>query len=49
VAYIESVPEWQAKLSRDEFTLDRIADALHGLCRMGLLPTRALSPRGGAT
>jgi hypothetical protein len=48
-AYIESIPEWQPKLSRDEFTSGRIADALHGLCRIGLLPTRALSPRGGAT
>ena len=48
-AYIESIPEWQSKLSRDEFTPGRIADALHGLCRIGLLLTRALSPRGGAT
>ena len=43
VAYIESVPEWQPKLSRDEFAPERIADALEGLRRTGLIP------RGGAT
>jgi type I restriction enzyme S subunit len=37
-AYIESVPEWQPKLSRDEFTLDRIADALQGLEKLGFIP-----------
>lgn len=38
-AYIQSVPEWQPKLSREEFTADRIADALEGLRRRGLLPS----------
>jgi type I restriction enzyme S subunit len=36
-AYIRSVPEWQPKLSREEFTLERIADAIRGLRSMGLL------------
>ncbi|MGQ9561845.1 MAG: hypothetical protein ACUVWA_15245, partial [Candidatus Oleimicrobiaceae bacterium] len=40
LAYIQSVPEWQAKLSREEFGKDRIADALAGLHKMGLLPNR---------
>jgi PAS domain-containing protein len=42
-AYIESVPEWQLKLSRDEFTSGRIADALQGLEKLGFIP------RGGRT
>jgi hypothetical protein len=37
-AYIESVPEWQPKLSRDEFTPGRIADALQGLEKLGFIP-----------
>ncbi len=36
--YIDSVPEWQPKLSREEFSLDRIADALEGLRKTNLLP-----------
>ncbi|CEK13072.1 hypothetical protein CP488_00346, partial [Chthonomonas calidirosea] len=36
--YIQSVPEWQPKLSREAFTLDRVTDALKGLRKMGLLP-----------
>jgi hypothetical protein len=42
-AYIESVPEWQLKLSLDEFTSGRIADALQGLEKLGFIP------RGGRT
>lgn len=38
-AYIQGVPEWQPKLVREEFALDRIADTLEGLRRMGLLPS----------
>lgn len=36
--YIQSVPEWQPKLSREAFTLDRVTDALNGLRKMSLLP-----------
>lgn len=36
-ACIDSVPEWRPKLSRQEFSLDRITDALKGLRRLGLL------------
>ncbi len=49
LVFIESVPEWQPKLSREEFAPNRIADALEGLRRTGLLPAGGLSPRGGAT
>ncbi|GBD36078.1 hypothetical protein HRbin36_01198 [bacterium HR36] len=38
LAYIRSVPEWQEKLLREEFALNRIADALEGLRKTGLLP-----------
>jgi len=38
LAYIQSVPEWEAKLSREEFAPARLADALEGLRRLGLLP-----------
>ncbi|MBT9260220.1 MAG: N-6 DNA methylase [Clostridiales bacterium] len=48
-AYIQRVPEWQPKLSREEFAPGRIADALEGLRRTGLLPAGGLIPRGGAT
>lgn len=44
LAYIESVPEWQPKLSREEFILDRIVEALEGLRTIGLL----ISHGGGA-
>ncbi len=37
LAYIQSVPEWQPKLSREEFVLDRVADALGGLRKRGIL------------
>ncbi len=37
LAYIQSVPEWQPKLSREEFAPARIADALEGLRKAGLL------------
>lgn len=43
LVYIQSVPEWQAKLSVEEFALDRVADALEGLEKLGLIP------RGGRT
>ncbi|ROR02913.1 Eco57I restriction-modification methylase domain-containing protein [Desulfosoma caldarium] len=38
LAYIRSVPEWKTKLSREAFAPDRIADALEGLRKLGLLP-----------
>ncbi len=37
LAFIQSIPEWQPKLARKEFHRDRIADALEGLYRTGLL------------
>jgi hypothetical protein len=43
-AYIESIPEWQAKLSREEFTPDRIAQTLDGLAKLGFLPSGGRSP-----
>jgi len=49
LAFIQSVPAWQGKLAREEFALERIADALEGLRRMGLLPAEGHSPHGGAT
>jgi hypothetical protein len=43
-AYIESVPEWQPKLSREEFTPDRIAQTLDGLVKLGFLPSGGRAP-----
>ncbi|WP_027718755.1 Eco57I restriction-modification methylase domain-containing protein [Desulfovirgula thermocuniculi] len=40
VAYIQSVAEWQPKLSREEFAPDRVADALEGLRNTGLMATQ---------
>ena len=44
LAYIQSIPEWQAKLSREEFTPDRIAQTLDGLAKLGFLPSGGRSP-----
>jgi hypothetical protein len=44
LAYIQSIAEWQAKLSRDEFTPDRIAQTLDGLAKLGFLPSGGRSP-----
>jgi type I restriction enzyme S subunit len=44
VAYIESIPEWQAKLSREEFTPDRIAQTLDGLVKLDFLPSGGRAP-----
>jgi hypothetical protein len=43
-AYIESIPEWQAKLSREEFTPDRIAQTLDGLVKLDFLPSGGRAP-----
>jgi hypothetical protein len=38
IRYIESIPEWQPKLSREEFNHNTIAKALRGLSKFQLLP-----------
>jgi hypothetical protein len=40
LGYIESVPEWRPKLSREGFGSDRVTDALHGLQKQGMLPVQ---------